>query len=159
MSLFFCYNIFCQFFSSRKNVILDWNFLKELQWGWEEIMTAKKNERNQTLHHVCATVFHRQHLWTHPPPPPPIWTAYISRLCAMLEARLDVARPCTLRGVLLCYRVQCVTKTKSAQTFRRLNEILKCEACVMCWCSYLLQDQTSGYVYLSVCDVQWISGV
>lgn len=36
-------------------------------------------------------------------------------VCAILEARLDVARPCMLRGVLLCYRVQFVTKTKSVQ--------------------------------------------
>lgn len=42
---------------------------------------------------------------------------YIETVCAMLEARLDVARPCTLRGVILCYYVQCVTKTKSAQLF------------------------------------------
>lgn len=48
---------------------------------------------------------------------PDLNSLYIETVCAMLEARLDVARPCTLRGVLLCYRVQCVTKTKSAQPF------------------------------------------
>lgn len=49
--------------------------------------------------------------------PPDLNSLYIETVCAMLEATLDVARPCALQGVLLCYRVQCVTLIKSAQTF------------------------------------------
>lgn len=39
----------------------------------------------------------------------------LNRDCAARRARLDVARPCTLRGVFVCYHVQCITKTKSMQ--------------------------------------------
>lgn len=75
-------------------------------------------------------------------------------VCAVLGARLDVARPCTLRGVLLCYRVQCVTKTKSAQTLWRLNELLKCEARVLrlfCW-SWFTTLRKSSCVWRSQCN-------
>ena len=53
--------------------------------------------------------------WTTPPPPPNPNSWYMET--AVLGARLDVARPCTLRRVLLCNCVQCVTKTKSVQPF------------------------------------------
>lgn len=99
-------------FSYSKTVIYDWTLPRsymELR-NWNEPTDYKHLTmfvQQYSIDNICErTPWSEQPIY---------W--YIKTVCAMLEARLDVARPCTLRGVLLCYRVQCVTKTKSAQPF------------------------------------------
>lgn len=121
--LFFLW-MFVFLFSNSKNVFFFFFFglklFRGVKTGAEKKREKKWRLRKLKFTNTPHTAFVQQYsiddiLWTHPSL---IWTAHILRLCApMLEARLDVARPCTLRGVLLCYRVQCVTKTKSAQPF------------------------------------------
>lgn len=118
----------CLFFSYSKNVIFDWNSSEELH-GAE---TLKWTHRFQTPHHVCATVFHRQHLWTHPPD---LNSLYILIYWDCVRNAGSQTRCCTTLYVARCFIVflcAVCNKDKVSATLWRLNELLKCEAGVWC---------------------------
>lgn len=108
--------IFFVFFQTAKMLFLT----ETLPGSYVELkkkMIYKKKHKSETNKHKHSMFVQQcfiddiceRTLWPKQP-------TYIETVCAMLEARLGVARLCTSRGVFLCYCVQCVTKTKSAQT-------------------------------------------